>query len=366
MTVAKYSFTKSVDVPRLEKEINASGITIKLDHISTSGTSVDVYFKDSLPNYDLLVALVTAHVNIPLPPESTPKYTAEGALLMDVALPKGLPGSSGVTFVTHDFSDRTTWYQRSVRVADETLTLDNTGTVESAGCIFSSAHPWWVNIRSPRMTFHKGKVIKKDGSYAYHSEWEPVVKVGGVVAPKGSYDVDYELGKVVFLSAPSGIVTASYSHNDGVVKPSEWLLVTPAGKDYVIAHVENQFDKMTTYTTPIRFEVWAGSQAKYGGYAAYGSFADTMPSSPFMQMQVDYKDIRSVINQGNLGTGYIPAMPNAGTTQDIVVMPFDYIKAIVLKSSQYAVVRVWNIGDIPHETSCLATASFYIEASTAS
>lgn len=356
MTVAKYSFTKSVDVPRLEKEINASVITIKLDHISTSGTTVDIYFKDSLPNYDLLAALVTAHVNTPLPPDNTPKYTPEGAILMDVALPKGLLGSSGVTFVTHDFSDKTTWYQRSVRVTDEALTVDG------AGVVFSSAHPWWVNIRSPRMTFHKGKVVKKDGSYAYHNEWEVVVKVGGVVAAKSTYTVDFVNGRVIFLSAPSGAVTASYNHNDGVVKPSEWLLVTPVQKDYIIAHVEIQFDKMTTYKTPVRFEVWAGSQAKYGGYAAYGTFNDTPVSSPFLQMQVDYVDIRGVINQGNLGTGYIPAMLNAGTDQDIVVMPFDYIKSITLKSAQFALVRVWNVDDIPHETSCLATASFYIEA----
>jgi hypothetical protein len=68
----KYSFTKTpVDIDRLENEIQLSEITVALDHASTLGSALDVYFKAALSagEQDVLAALVTAHTGEPLAPE---------------------------------------------------------------------------------------------------------------------------------------------------------------------------------------------------------------------------------------------------------------------------------------------------------
>ena len=63
-----YSFTKAINADRLTKEIQQSSIVAALDHISTTGTALDIYFKAELSTGDssTLSALVSSHVNTPL------------------------------------------------------------------------------------------------------------------------------------------------------------------------------------------------------------------------------------------------------------------------------------------------------------
>lgn len=71
--MAIYSFTKEVNVPRLEAEIHQSQITIALDNISALGDKLDVTFKATLSPAEEaeLTSLVSAHVPTPisLPPD---------------------------------------------------------------------------------------------------------------------------------------------------------------------------------------------------------------------------------------------------------------------------------------------------------
>lgn len=64
-----YSFTKQVDVDRLTFEIQQSLITISLDHITTLGTEVDIYFKSELSSDEavILAQIISNHVPTPLP-----------------------------------------------------------------------------------------------------------------------------------------------------------------------------------------------------------------------------------------------------------------------------------------------------------
>lgn len=67
--MSQYNFTKSVALDRLEKEIRDSSIKIALDHSTLLGTSLSIYFKDTLDATDetTLNNLVTNHVATPLP-----------------------------------------------------------------------------------------------------------------------------------------------------------------------------------------------------------------------------------------------------------------------------------------------------------
>ena len=68
MAETKYSYAKECDSPRLSQEIVESAIVTALDRIERV-TTTDIWFKDALSGGDetILSALVTAHVNTPLP-----------------------------------------------------------------------------------------------------------------------------------------------------------------------------------------------------------------------------------------------------------------------------------------------------------
>jgi hypothetical protein len=62
---------ENVDIDRLTEEIQDSSITIAIDYIEHSGSSLDVYFKASLSQAetDTLDAIISAHTGDPLPSE---------------------------------------------------------------------------------------------------------------------------------------------------------------------------------------------------------------------------------------------------------------------------------------------------------
>lgn len=68
--MAVYSFTKEVNVPRLQSEIQESQITIALESISALGNDLDITFKTALSQTEEaeLTALVSAHVATPMTP----------------------------------------------------------------------------------------------------------------------------------------------------------------------------------------------------------------------------------------------------------------------------------------------------------
>ena len=83
MATTKYTYSKAVNVERLQSEIvAASDITIALDNITAKSASVDVYMKASLVALEetALDDLVAAHVNEPLP-APTLLLDADGATL---------------------------------------------------------------------------------------------------------------------------------------------------------------------------------------------------------------------------------------------------------------------------------------------
>lgn len=74
-----YQFTKEVNSPRLQNEIQNSSITVALDYIQTNGSDLKVYFKSSLSSEeeDVLDGIVSSHVNSPLPGTPDPTIISE-------------------------------------------------------------------------------------------------------------------------------------------------------------------------------------------------------------------------------------------------------------------------------------------------
>jgi len=274
--------------------------------------------------------------------------SAVGSLLVEQSIYTGPPNTKAVSIVTVDLTDRTSWYQKSVQVVDETLTDSGDGLT------FNSVNPWWVNIYG-RLTYTYKQIPKRDGTFGAHTDWAVIVSINNVIQTSG-YTVDYVTGKVTFTGSQSGnIVKATYWHTNGVTNFSEWLLVPQAGMKYIVEHVEVQLSTDVVMTSPVRMEIWAG-----GNLSAYGSFPDYLFNAGYGQFRSDYRGMRDLVNAANLGQGVKAACE---LKNDVIVLPFDYVQAFTLDSAVGALFRFTALGGIP-ATGELLTATFYLQIRT--
>jgi hypothetical protein len=121
----KYSYVKSINVPRLESEIKASAIPVALSFITTSGFNTDIYFKAILAFEEeaLLTSIVNAHINTPLP--TAPKQTdTEGADLVRQKVTR-----AGWHYQYHAVEMSTGRQAKSFRIDPVTFQKVNTGFV---------------------------------------------------------------------------------------------------------------------------------------------------------------------------------------------------------------------------------------------
>lgn len=367
MAVTKYSYAKLCASDRLQMEISAAAITIALDRIETvsSPAGTDIWFKDALPEGQetTLTALVTAHSGLPLP-VSDEKRNAKGALVVDVSTELGLPGAESITLNTHDWSDRTTWYQRSVQVTNELL------TDSVSGITFSSAHPWWINMDSMNLTYDYESVPERDGVFSDRALRRPVVTSDGVamnlcvnkaMSTSGDYSVNFETGQVTFYMSQAGKeVRATYYHNDGVARRSEWILNPPANKVYLLKYVEIQFSKTIEFSSGIHIDIWAGGNA-YGPVPdVYGDFDQETYDAGFGQNKSFYRGPKDFMNIcTNRASQVIPAF--GGMLHDMLVFPFDYLVNAQIRSDQGAIIMMYLEDDVPFANCELSTCTLYMQ-----
>lgn len=233
-----------------------------------------------------------------------------------VAVQKG----EGTDFsrASHDWTDRTTWYQDSVRVTGE--------SPSNTGLTYTLANNNVINLVS-------GNVSDED---EFSSPYVVKIYDGGVEVTSG-FTIDYDAGTITFDSAPSGAVTVDYSYENG----STYTIAPDAGKILYLEHAEIQFSGAVTLS-PLEFQIWA-----------YNPF--DLPNKIMVRRKV-YKNARDILNSANLGTGVIKAFGEL--TQDIQVFPFNYVKLQPLVSSQGIEVRLKITNDVPF-TGEFSTVTFY-------
>lgn len=276
------------------------------------------------------------------------KFSSAGNLITEPALFSGPAGTRGVSLLTPDLTNRTTWYQKSVQVVGETL-------VDSEdGLTFTSVNLWWINIYAPTLTYTYKQIPTRSGVWGAHTQWEVIIKVNGVVVTTG-YTINYAAGTVTFASSQSGnTITATYWTNNGVSMPSEWLLLPPPGHKLIVQHVELQFSVGIQLTDTLCFEVWAG-----GNLATYGTFPDILFNAGYGQMRADYRNAFDFLNAANLGQGVVSLF---GTlTKEVIILPFSYIQAFTLDSAVGAIFRVRLLNDTPYTNADFATGTFYFQ-----
>lgn len=339
--ITKYSFSKLCDSERLRYEINTSSIVTALEKIETKSTpaTTDVYFKDSLSTEDdtTLSALVTSHVAVPLP-----DMEIKTVKLDEVKTSSGIPKVSvyepegpSATICSHNFADKCSWYQGAVQVTGGSLTSSDGFNFLSA---LNKTH--WIDLEH-------GRVYDEDNIMAAAANTYKVkVYVDGVLkAETTDYTLDYVLGKVTFLTAQTGVVTANYWYAD-----KSWYRIGPkSGKILSIKAAEVQFSKGTTLSSPFIFEPW------FVDHPTYGTVALSALGIP--GQQIVYKNAKDFISACNEGQGLIPAWGEL--TLDVHVFPFNYARPKPLKFSDHVEIRVFCKNHEPCGGE-YATATFYV------
>ena len=274
--------------------------------------------------------------------------SSAGMPLTEPSIFTGPSATRSVSLVSHDLSDRTTWYQKSVQVVDEVLTDSGDGLT------FTSINTDWINIDNARLTYTHKQILKRDGSFGKHADWRTVVKVDDVVQTTG-YTQNFATGAITFGASKAGsTIKCTYWHNNGVSNPSEWLLAPPSGKKMLVQHVELQFSVDIVINNTVRFEIWAGASL-----GTYGTFASALWEAGYGQFRADYRNARDLINAANQGQGTIPAIGEL--TQDVVVMPFNYVQALTLDSAVGTLFRMVLLDNLPFTGGEMCTATFYLQ-----
>lgn len=353
MADVSYSFVKKINSTQLTTEIQKSPIVTALSYISTEGDNVDIYFKSTLSNTDesILAGLVAAHA----PDENfTNAISKENVPLVEMTLRRGRPGADTFTIVSHDYSDRTTWYQNSIQVQGQALA--NAGDNLEFQAPLGKRH--WINIDNPKLTLDFNKVLEKDGSLTTTSLRRLKVYADGMLIPASDYAVDFKNGKVTFANPRTGTVTADFWHNDGVNAENlaDFLIKPEAGYTYRISHVEIQVSKNVDFAGEvIQFETWAG-----GDLANYGNFSQPLFDLGYGRSRASYRGVRDLINWCN---NSYPVLPACGElVNDVLCFPFTFLVVPELNYKQKSLIRLCNVKGLEVSAE-IATATFYMEKS---
>jgi hypothetical protein len=236
------------------------------------------------------------------------------------------PEGSSTTIVSHNFTDKCSWYQGSVKVTAETLSTSDDLT-------FTSAKTHWIDLENGRL-YDEDNIMLSCGN-----EYKPKIYVNGTIQTSG-YTVNPVNGSVTFSSSQAGnAVTATYYYAD-----KSWYIIRPKeGKILSIKTAEVQFCSDTVLNGAFLFEPWFNHPV-YGWIAVPGG-------------KISYKNFKDFISACNGGQGLIPAIGDV--TSDVHVFPFNYARPRPVKYSDNVEIRVYVQNHVPAGGQ-YATATFYV------
>lgn len=234
--------------------------------------------------------------------ESNHTFTTATTHAQKVAIYEGEGDST--TVPSHDWTDKTTWYQESTRVIGETLTLD-------AGLVYDFANTYLIDCDHGKITFEN----------EICAAYDLIIYDNAVEVDKADYNVDYVSGKVTFNSAPTGPVTSDYSY----AGDSTFTIPVPPGEARLnIKDAEINFEHSGFLMRPTYFEIWLNHP-----------IAGWIPV-----FSKKYNNIRDIINIARRGTGEIIATDVL--TGNVSIYPIHYDKRIILDSTLEMELRIFT------------------------
>lgn len=315
-----FSYEKHVRDDQLYSEIQGSSITIAIENIISSSTSVTINFKTdlSLEEIEILNNIIDNHTIQELEPD-----ISEVKIVEDTTEEKDNDNNkkvtiqprvgSGATLITHNFGDPCTWYEKSVLVTDEIL---NPKVAESYN-IYKCSNVNIIDIEHGRLTFDN----RLDQKYKIQ------VKINDVVITTG-FSFNYELGEITFSNplTINDVVKLTYYY----ATTNEFTIIPTSGKKLKVEHVELQFsiDVDMHGKTECHFE-------------ERGYDPNNLPNKKTYKTAI-YKNLMNFIDESNNKMfNTVPARDNMTKAMDIFV--WEYPVSRIMKSTQGAEVLIYML-----------------------
>jgi hypothetical protein len=256
------------------------------------------------------------------------------------------------TYITPNWCDPTTWYQKSISVTDEVATSEDSG----AGVLWALSH---INI----IDNYHGKITGEDGLEINGVSPRVSVKIDGVTkteqdphfASGGDFVLNYSTGVLTLLtSSPGSEVKVSYHYSNG----SEFVISPNPGTKLRFNLVEAQFSGDIELKDSCIFEMYGLVDVFAPQLVSSGAVAS---GTKIRLGKTVYKTLLDFMNDAN---GYIPTAPALdqnswrGLSSPIYVFIWQYVSMTTLSAAAGMEVRI----RLEHETSfggSMSTASFY-------
>lgn len=249
---------------------------------------------------------------------------------------------SRTTIVTHNWCDKTTWYQKSTRVVAETLSAVIVGET------YSTAHEYLIDTLHGKLWDENSLKDSAGNSYRV------AVFVDGVqkqeVDPhtnEGDFSVNYELGVITFSPtiATNAVVTATYHYAGG----STFTIKPAAGKKLMMRTVEVQFSSDVEMNDTVIFEPYGYVDV----FAPQYLQANGGPYPPGTLVPLGATVYKTMLDFQAESNGAMPKIPAIGGTgwrgiqNEIIVFPWDYAAMITVSSAAGMEIRMRLEHDTP-------------------
>lgn len=265
--------------------------------------------------------------------------------------------ASKVQFYSHDWGDKTTWFEEAVRI------VDGVGTDIGDHLTYNFSHTFFIDTYHAKIT---GEDFLKDSE---GNSYRVVVKVDGVEKTEqdphygtgGDYTVDYAAGSITFLAAqdPGAVVTATYYY----AASSLFTIKPQAGKKLLLEMVEVQFSQGIDLRDSVVFQAYG-----YVDIFAPQLLDTADPPGPYpsgtqipLGDPIVYKSMRDYMNDAQRSYPSYPALGGSswrGIQSPSYILDWDYLRGTLLVSSWGMEIRVYLAHDTPF-TGGFATATFY-------
>lgn len=200
-----YNYVKSINTSRLDMEVRSSAILVALDHITTAGTAVKLYFKAalSLDDTTLLGALIAAHVNTPLPYAVPPSDNEDAPIVrLKAAAPGWFFQIHSVEFTTAKFGG---YYSKKVNpvTGEETDTFFCTHRIYNAAGDEITSEANQGNAVQTQVDWQVNHDMEIRGSMFTHAEKATQDCRMWVFAAPGIANVPFAIGGLNLRHLPS-------------------------------------------------------------------------------------------------------------------------------------------------------------------
>lgn len=254
-------------------------------------------------------------------------------------------------YASHNFCDKTTWFQDSGRKEFETLS--------GSGTVFTATEQNWICMDRGRVLDEEG--WKEDVSHGY----QVIVVANDVTKSQcdpftgtdGDYIVDYETGQITFNSESYSAenVKASYSY----ARSSIFSIAPTPYKKLDIEEVEAQFTKDVIINDSFVFGVFGYVQVFAPEY--WEGNGGPLPTNYKIELKRQtYATLTQLIDEALGSYPIIPALGGSsrGLSNDMYGFPFRYGTIRSLYNSYGLETRVW----LKNHNACggeRVTATFY-------